>query len=108
MLPTHLIVQPLSTTEIILCAVIVLLGSATRHQRRAEPKQTVLKGSIFSPQEKARLLSVVQAFFFGMAFSLLGAVMFITHEQTRYSHAGSFHLQVTNTFHSAAAPHENR
>ena len=107
MLPINIIVKPLSTAEVILCAVIILLGIASRYQRRAEPNQTVPKGSIFSHREKARMLSAAQAFFGGMVFALLGAVLFIKHENARYSHTGSTSLQITSTY-STAAPHENR
>ena len=107
MLPINLIVKPLSTTEVILCALIVLLGIAARYQRRAEPNQTVPKGSILSHREKARMLSAAQTFFVGMAFALFGAVLFITHEHAEYSHTRSTSLQITSTY-STAAPHENR
>lgn len=88
MLPTELIVRPLATTSVILCAVLTLLRLAAGYQkRRSRPNETVPSSATFSHREKARMLNILQAFCFGMVCALTGAVFFVLHVNSTHSNA---------------------
>lgn len=92
MLPTELLTRPLAVGEPIVCALLVLLGIAAKYQSRAQPNQTVPKGSVFSHREKASMLRFAQAFVFGVACSFLGLLLFVNHERSAYSNARLSHV----------------
>ena len=97
MLPTELVVGPLAHASITLCAVLALLRLAAEYQkRRSRPNETVSPGATFSHREKARLLSTLQVFCFGMACALTGAVFFVLHEASTHRNAALSHSAHTS------------